>query len=276
MSPGADPDAIHLSDEYVYPQLESTAVYPYDKHKKSEKQVADARATASCLKYFNSMIAVSVMILAMFAFGNAAIESDEDGTFISFYIMLFCFFLLMFEWRESFDVDRTQEEQEAMDRELEAGIIRDNDPQMWKRYPLKTKFRHGFGFMFDSNLRVFFMFFVALECFALGKVGMIGGILFAVGALVNAFIRCTRPKLYTHLGEPRIRLPAPIQNAINQPGESTQQIYQNEPRPLAGLRPNAYDTGQNTRQTSYSPSQVGSPMGDRPLYSDKQSDIRTN
>lgn len=209
LSPGVDIDAITLSDEHVFPQLESGRISKHDKFKKSVKLVQDAENTAHCLMFFNSFVAVAVMLCAMFAFGESALDNDVDGAFIAFYIMVFCFFLLMFEARRKVwqGKPKSQEESEREERELSTGII---DEQNLKKYGFHTRFRYHFGFMFDSNLRVAFMFFVSLECFALGRIGMIAGIIFAVAALVNAFIRCTRPRLYTNLNEPRIRLPPPM------------------------------------------------------------------
>jgi hypothetical protein len=210
LSPGVDLDAITLTDDYNYPQLQSHHVDKEDKFKRSEKLVEDAVNTSKCLMFFNSVVAVAVMFVAMFYFGSSALDSDVDGAFMAFYLMVFCFFLLLFETRRLIGQgkQRTQQEVELEERELASGLI---DEANLQKYRYHTRHRYHFGFMYDSNLKVFFMFLISLSCFALGEVGVVCGIVFAAAALINAFVRCTRPNLYENLNEPRLRFPPPME-----------------------------------------------------------------
>ena len=140
MSPGVDIDAITLSDEHQFPQLESGRIDKHDKYKKSAKLVKDAELTANCLLYFNGLVAISVMLCAMFVFGSSAMDNDMDGAFIAFYIMIFCFFLLMFELRRKIwqGKPRTMDEEERQERELATGMIDEHNLQ---KYPFHTRHR---------------------------------------------------------------------------------------------------------------------------------------
>ena len=141
MSPGIDQDALQLSDDYNYPQLESNHVSKDDKFQRSEKMVHDAKSTASCLMYFNCLIAMITMVCAMFSFGKAAMDNDVDGCFIAFYIMVFCFFLLVFEARRLILPGKamTEEAQRNEEKILASGII---DEFKLNQYKFYTRHRY--------------------------------------------------------------------------------------------------------------------------------------